>query len=42
VRWNNAEGTKVSTLAGAKSFIDLIEIRWNQMTGKYSNRMKSR
>jgi dolichyl-phosphate beta-glucosyltransferase len=42
VRWNNVEGTKVSALAGLKSFLDLIRIRWNQLSGKYSNRMKSK
>ena len=35
VRWNNVEGTKVSTLAGVKSFVDLLAIRWNGLTGKY-------
>ena len=37
VRWNNAEGTKVSTLAGIKSFVDLLAIRWNGLTGKYNS-----
>ena len=35
VRWNNVEGTKVSTLSGLKSFADLAAIRWNGLTGQY-------
>lgn len=35
VRWNHVEETKVSTLAGIKSFLDLLVIRWNGLTGKY-------
>lgn len=29
VRWNNAEGTKVSGFSGLKSFGDLLTIRWS-------------
>jgi dolichyl-phosphate beta-glucosyltransferase len=36
VRWNNVEGTTVSTLQGIKSFLDLARIRWNQAAGKYN------
>jgi dolichyl-phosphate beta-glucosyltransferase len=36
VVWNNVEGTKVSALAGIQSFIDLLGIRWRNLTGKYS------
>jgi len=36
VRWSNVEGTKVSTLAGLKSFADLAKIRWYSMSGRYS------
>ena len=36
VRWANVEGTKVSAFSGAKSFADLITIRWNSLSGKYS------
>jgi dolichyl-phosphate beta-glucosyltransferase len=36
VVWNNVEGTKVSTLAGAASFAALIGIRWRALTGRYS------
>jgi dolichyl-phosphate beta-glucosyltransferase len=36
VRWANVEGTKVSAFSGAKSFADLVTIRWNALTGRYS------
>lgn len=29
VRWNNVEGTTVSTMQGVKSFVDLVKIRLN-------------
>jgi glycosyltransferase involved in cell wall biosynthesis len=35
VRWANVEGTKVSTMAGLKSFSDLLRIRWYLMSGRY-------
>ena len=35
VRWDNVEGTKVSTMAGIQSFVDLITIRSNGFRGKY-------
>lgn len=35
VRWNNAEGTKVSTTQGLKSFSDLMKIRGFRAAGKY-------
>jgi len=35
VRWNHVEGSKVGMLNGAQSFVDLVKIRWYQMTGKY-------
>lgn len=35
VRWNDVQGTKVSMLHGAKSFGDLLRIRWNQIQGRY-------
>lgn len=35
VRWNDVQGTKVSMLHGAKSFGDLLRIRWNQVKGCY-------
>jgi glycosyltransferase involved in cell wall biosynthesis len=35
VRWNHVEGSKVGMLNGAQSFLDLIKIRWYQLTGKY-------
>jgi dolichyl-phosphate beta-glucosyltransferase len=39
VRWNNAEGTKVSMLSGLDAFVDLLRIRWWDLTGKYDNRL---
>jgi len=35
VLWSNVEGTKVSALAGLKSFSDLVKIRWFSMSGRY-------
>lgn len=35
VRWNDVEGTKVSTMAGVNAFVDVARVRWNAMTGKY-------
>jgi dolichyl-phosphate beta-glucosyltransferase len=35
VRWNNAEGTKVTLLGGLTPFGDLLRIRWNAMAGRY-------
>lgn len=35
VRWNNVEGTTVGALQGFKSFVDLMEIRRNQLAGRY-------
>ncbi|MBV8841660.1 MAG: glycosyltransferase family 2 protein [Bryobacterales bacterium] len=35
VRWNNVEGTKVSLLHGARSFSDLVAVRWNHLRGRY-------
>lgn len=35
VRWENAEGTKVSLAAGLQSFADLFRIYWNQLSGRY-------
>jgi glycosyltransferase involved in cell wall biosynthesis len=35
VRWNHVEGSKVGMLNGAQSFVDLVKIRWNAMSGKY-------
>jgi hypothetical protein len=37
VRWNNVEGTKVSTIQGIASFLDLLRIRWFWLQGLYSN-----
>ena len=35
VHWNNVEGTTVGTLAGLKSFADLLRIRARQMWARY-------
>jgi len=35
VRWNDAPGTKVSMMLGAKGFLDPMKVRWNGLTGKY-------
>ena len=35
VRWNNVEGTKVGFLHGARSFSDLLLVRWNHLRGRY-------
>jgi glycosyltransferase involved in cell wall biosynthesis len=35
VRWNNVEGTKVSLLGGMQPFLDLLLIRWYQLSGRY-------
>ena len=35
VVWNDVEGTKVSLLAGADGFADVLRVRWNAWTGKY-------
>ena len=37
VRWNDVAGTKVSTLLGAKGFLDPLKVRWNGLTGKYTS-----
>ena len=37
VRWSHAEGSKVSFLRdGIRMFIDLMQIRWNAILGRYS------
>jgi dolichyl-phosphate beta-glucosyltransferase len=35
VHWNNVEGTTVGTLQGFKSFVDLVRIRVNRISGQY-------
>jgi glycosyltransferase involved in cell wall biosynthesis len=35
VRWNNAEGTKVSLVRGLAAFLDPLRVRWNQFRGRY-------
>lgn len=41
VRWKNALGTKVTSLAGLKSFGDLLTIWWNQVSGSYAPESES-
>lgn len=35
VRWNNAEGTKVSLWNGLAAFTDPLRVRWNSLRGRY-------
>ena len=35
VRWDNVEGSKVSLSSGVNGFLDLLRIRWHQLTGRY-------
>ena len=35
VRWNDVQGTKVSTLRGLAAFLDPLKVRWNQVRGRY-------
>ena len=35
VRWANVEGTKVSLWNGVQSFGEVLQVRWNQLTGRY-------
>lgn len=35
VRWDHVDGSKVSMLNGAQSFLDLAKIRWYQLAGRY-------
>lgn len=35
VRWNDVEGTKVTTLDGADAFLDIARVRWNALRGLY-------
>lgn len=35
VRWNNAEGTKVSLWKGVDAFMDPLRVRWNSTRGRY-------
>jgi hypothetical protein len=37
VRWSHAEGSKIRFFRdGVRMFSDLLRIRWNDLTGKYS------
>lgn len=36
VRWNDAADTTVGILDGVKAFGDILRVRWNDLTGKYS------
>jgi glycosyltransferase involved in cell wall biosynthesis len=36
VRWNHCEGTKVRMFSGADAFIDILRVRKNDWSGRYS------
>jgi len=36
VQWSHMEGTKVSWRAGLRTFVDLLTVRINHITGRYS------
>jgi glycosyltransferase involved in cell wall biosynthesis len=38
VAWSHVEGTKVGLRSGLKAFVDLLTIRWNDLTGRYDGR----
>ncbi len=43
VRWNHAEGTKVNLFSDSlRMFTDLLLVRWNDITGKYSRPLAQR
>lgn len=35
VRWNHADGSKVSMFTGLHAFGELAQVRWNEFAGKY-------
>jgi glycosyltransferase involved in cell wall biosynthesis len=35
VRWDDVQGTKVSTLRGLVAFLEPLQIRWNSLIGRY-------
>ena len=35
VRWNHAEGSKVGMFTGLHAFIELAQVRWNSLRGRY-------
>jgi hypothetical protein len=35
VRWNHVEGSKVGMLTGIHAFGELLQVRWNDLLGKY-------
>lgn len=35
VRWNHVEGSKVGMLTGLHAFTELLQVRWNDLRGKY-------
>ena len=36
VKWNDVQGTKVSTLRGLAAFLDPLRVRWNHVRGRYA------
>jgi len=35
VRWDHVEGSKVGMLTGLHAFTELLQVRWNELRGKY-------
>jgi len=35
VRWNHVEGSKVGMLTGLHAFVELAQVRWNSIRGRY-------
>ncbi|HXM40765.1 MAG TPA: dolichyl-phosphate beta-glucosyltransferase [Bryobacteraceae bacterium] len=36
VRWNDVEGTKMTTLRGLAAFLEPMRVRWNHIRGRYA------
>lgn len=36
VRWNDVEGTKMTTLRGLAAFLEPLRVRWNHIRGRYA------
>lgn len=35
VRWNHADNSRVSAMNGIRAFVELLEVRWNSLLGRY-------
>ncbi len=42
VRWDNVEGSKLGVFNGATAFLELAQVRWNDLQGKYRRESNSR